>query len=80
MVGIYIGLDVHKSSVYVTTMNEEGNVCESFEIENTESALEGFKSRYLDLRPEIALEVSTSGKYIAGKLRDMGFSVHLAIH
>ena len=78
MVGIYIGLDVHKSSVYVTAMDEEGNVCESYEIENTESALNAFRSRYLDLRPEIALEVSTSGKYMARKLRDIGFSVHLA--
>ena len=60
------------------TMDEEGNVCESYGIENTESALNAFRSRYLDLRPEIALEVSTSGKYIARKLRDMGFSVHLA--
>ena len=59
-------------------MNEEGNVCESYEVENTESAFNAFKSRYLDLKPEIALEVSTSGKYIARKLRDMGFSVHLA--
>ena len=40
--------------------------------------MNAFKSRYLDLKPEIALEVSTSGKYIARKLRDMGFSVHLA--
>ena len=52
-------MDVHKSSVYVTTMDEEGNVCESYEIENAESALNAFRSRYLDLRPEIALEVST---------------------
>ena len=55
-------------------MDEEGNVCESYEIENKESALNAFRSRYLDLKPEIALEVSTSGKYIARKLRDMGFS------
>ena len=41
-------------------MNEEGNVCESFEIENKESALNAFRSRYLDLEPEIVLEVSTS--------------------
>ena len=59
-------------------MDEEGNVYESYEIENTESALNAFRSRYLDLRPEVALEVLTSGKYIARKLRDMGFSVHLA--
>ena len=29
------------------------------------------------LNPEIALEISTSGKYVARLLRDMGFSVHL---
>ena len=40
--------------------------------------MNAFKSRYLDLKPEIALEVSTSGKYIARILRYMGFSVHLA--
>ena len=40
--------------------------------------MNAFRSRYLDLRPEIALEVSTPGKYIARKLRDIGFSVHLA--
>ena len=59
-------------------MDEEGNVCESYEIENRESALNAFRSRYLDLKPEIALEVSTSGKYIARMIRYMGFSVHLA--
>ena len=30
-----------RKGVYVTAMDEEGNVCESYEIENTESALNG---------------------------------------
>ena len=37
-----------------------------------------FKDRYLEHKPEIALEVSTSGKYVTRLLRDMGFSVHMA--
>ncbi len=78
MVRILIGLDVHKRTVYITEMNEDGSIGEQYEIENTEDSWEDFRSRYLDLRPEIALEVSTSGKYVARKLRDMGFSVHLA--
>ena len=36
------------------------------------------RGRYLSMEPEISLEVSTSGKYIARKLREMGFSIHLA--
>ena len=37
-----------------------------------------FRERYLSMEPDISLEVSTSGKHVARKLRDMGFSVHLA--
>jgi metal-dependent amidase/aminoacylase/carboxypeptidase family protein len=59
-------------------MEYNGDVKEHYEISNDESAWTGFRGRYLSLQPEISLEVSTSGKYIARKLRDMGFSVHLA--
>ncbi len=51
---------------------------EQYEIVNGESEWAEFRERYLSMQPEISLEVSTSGKYIARKLRDMGFSVHLA--
>ena len=34
--------------------------------------------RYSSMKPEIALEQSTSGKYVAKFLRNKGFSVHLA--
>ena len=78
MVRKYIGQDVHKSSVYVTAMDEEGNVCESYYIENTESSLNQFKTGYLDMRPEILFEVSILGKYITIKLRDMGFSLNFS--
>ena len=73
-----MGLDVHKRTVYITELDDDGNIMEQYEIGNNINELEQFRSRYIDLNPEIALEVSTTGKYIAGKLRDMGFHVHLA--
>ena len=58
--------------------DDDEKIMEQSEIGNNINELEQFRSRYIDLNPEIALEVSTTGKYIAGKLRDMGFHVHLA--
>lgn len=37
-----------------------------------------FRERYLSTKSEIALEVSTTGKYVARKLKDMQSPVHLA--
>lgn len=59
-------------------MESNGTVGEQYEIMNSENAWDVFRSRYMDLKPEIALEVSTTGKYVARMLRDMGFSVHMA--
>ena len=73
-----IGMDVHKNSVNVTEMEEDGSVAENYEIENSEVAWNGFTERYSSTKPEIALEQSTSGKYVARLLRDRGFSVHIA--
>ena len=78
MIEIYMGLDVHKRTVYITELDDDGNIMEQYEIGNNINELEQFRSRYIDLNPEIALEVSTTGKYIARKLSDMGFHVHLA--
>lgn len=78
MVRIHIGLDVHKRTVYITELREDGSINEQYEFANAEESWVEFKSRYLDMRPEIALEVSTSGKYVARLLRNMGFSVHPA--
>ena len=78
MVRILIGLDVHKRTVFVTEMNEDGSTGEQYEIMNTEESWDKFQEQYLTREPEIALEISTSGKYVARKLRDLGFSVHLA--
>ena len=59
-------------------MNDDGSINEQYEIANDEESWKGFGSRYIELKPEIALEVSTTGKYFARMLRDMGFSVHKA--
>ncbi len=59
-------------------MEENGDVKEQYEIANTGESWETFRSRYYGSGSEIALEVSTTGKYVARKLRDLGFSVHLA--
>ena len=71
-------MDVHKGNVYITEMEDNGDLKEQYEILNDDSAWLEFNNRYISLKPEISLEVSTSGKYVARKLRDMGFSVHMA--
>jgi len=73
-----IGMDVHKHSVFVTEMEEEGNVKDQYEMSNDDESWESFLSRYSVYGNEIALEISTTGKFIARKLRNMGFSVHIA--
>ena len=75
---MWIGLDVHKCSVYITEMKENGNISEQYEIENKDESWNAFRDRYLEVRPEIALEVSTTGKYVARLLRDMGMKAHIA--
>ncbi|MEM3191261.1 MAG: hypothetical protein QXW80_06690 [Candidatus Micrarchaeia archaeon] len=43
-------------------MKKDGSVTEQYEIANTEESLNVFRERYIKTRPEIALEVSTTGK------------------
>ena len=62
----------------MTELDENGSINKQHEIENSEESWNKFRKEYLHLRPEIALEVSTSGKYVARMLRDLGFSIHLA--
>ncbi|EQB69721.1 hypothetical protein [Cuniculiplasma divulgatum] len=78
MIRILIGMDVHECNIYITEMEHNANVNEQYEIRNDESSWGDFREIYLSKYPEISLEVSTSGKYVAGKVRDMGFSIHLA--
>jgi transposase len=59
-------------------MDNDGNVREQYDMDNSESSWTGFRAKYNGMNLEIALEVSTTGKYVARKLRDMGFHVHMA--
>ena len=59
-------------------MEDNGNVNEQYDIGNSASSWDGFRARYAAADTEIALEVSTTGKYVARKLRDMGFHTHMA--
>ncbi len=71
-------MDVHKSGVYVTEMEENADVKKQYEMANDEESWMEFRERYSSVKLEIALEVSSSGKYVARLLREMGFSVHMA--
>ncbi len=73
-----IGLDVHNESVYVTAIDEDGTIVEQYEMQNSDEEWRKFKEKYMQLEPDIAMEMSTSGKYVARLLRDMGFSIHIA--
>ncbi len=73
-----IGMDIHKEMVYVTAMEEDGAIREQYEMKNDDEEWREFMDKYMKLKPDIAVEMSTSGKYAARILRDMGFSVHVA--
>ncbi len=71
-------MGIHKDSVYITAMDENGIVTEQYEIENMDDEWNKFKGEYLSLKPEIAMERSSSGKYVARLFMDMVFSIHIA--
>jgi len=73
-----LGIDVHKKSVYVTALDEDGKVLEQYETANSDDEWRKFREKYIELKPDIAMEMSTSGKYVARLLRDLGFSIHIA--
>ena len=57
----------------ITEIEEKSNVFSEYEIKNDESSLDEFRDRYILLKPEMAREVSTTGKYIVGKPGETGF-------
>lgn len=75
---VIIGIDVHKSMVNITEMEEDGEVKRNYEMDNTEESWNRFSEKYMDKKPEIVLEQSTSGKYVARILINRGFTVHMA--
>ena len=58
-------------------MKEDGNVKDQYDILSNEGKSNEFKIRYIEMNPEIALERSTTGKYVARKLSDMEFDVQM---
>ncbi len=42
---------------------------------NSDEEWTKFKDKYIQLKPDIAMEMSTSGKYVARLLRKMGLFV-----
>ena len=69
---------MYKRTVYVTEMKENGNVEERYEMTNCDESLNDLIHRYQADEVDIALEISTSGKYAVRILIDHGFLVHIA--
>ena len=61
-----IGLDVHKSSVYGTVMEDNGTIIVQRNMENNMETFNGFLLNYKD--HDIIIESSTSGKYLSKEL------------
>ncbi len=59
-------------------MDEDGTVIEDHKMPNNDEEWTKFREKYIQSKPDIAMEISTSGKYIARLLSDMGFSIHIA--
>ena len=73
----YIGIDAHKLSEYICVTDNDGKIVEEYKMDNTEENWTAFMKKYA-IDTEIAVETSTTGKYIAHMLRDNGFNIHLA--
>ncbi|EQD67866.1 transposase IS116/IS110/IS902 family protein, partial [mine drainage metagenome] len=74
---MYIGIDAHKLSESVCVTDNEGKIVEEYRMDNTEENWTAFMKKY-HKDTEIAVETSTTGKYVAHLLRDNGFHLHLA--
>ena len=73
-----IGIDAHKLSESVCVTDKNGNIMEEYKMDNTEENWTAFMNKYPKDDTEIAVESSTTGKYVAHLLRDNGFNIHLA--
>lgn len=72
-----IGIDAHKLSESICVTDGDGNIVEEYKMNNTEENWNSFMEKY-PKDAEIAVESSTTGKYVAMLLRDNGFRIHLA--
>ena len=74
---MYIGIDAHKLSESVCVTDKDGKIVEEYKMDNIEKNWTAFMKKYPE-DTEIAVETSTTGKYVAHMLRDNRFHLHLA--
>ena len=67
---IYIGMDVHKDSCYITVIDAEGKTIDEKEIK-TEDIDNWIKT--LDKESKIAMESSTASKPLYHVIKEQGF-------
>lgn len=72
---MYIGIDVHKNSCYLTALDEAGNILEEKEIE-TEHMTEWIHT--IDTSSKIAMEASTVSKPLYHLMREHKLNVLMA--
>jgi len=72
---MYIGMDVHKNSCYITALDAEGKTIEENEIQ-TEDVEKWIKT--VDTDCKIAMEASTASKPIYHMIREQGLDVLMA--
>ncbi|MGC8582055.1 MAG: IS110 family transposase, partial [Thermoplasmata archaeon] len=75
---MYIGIDAHKKLNNFCVLDDAGNILEISDFQNNEPELNNFILKYNKLKPEIAVEASTSGKFVAKTLANACMNVHLA--
>ena len=72
-----IGIDAHKYLNEICVLDDAGNTTDTFTIVNNEPELNKFIQKYRQFNPEIAIESSTSGKFVAKTLKKGSLNVHL---
>jgi transposase len=72
---MYIGIDVHKNSCYLTALDEAGNILEEKEIE-TEHMIEWVHT--IDTSSKIAIEASTASKPLYHLMKEHKLNVLMA--
>ena len=72
-----IGIDAHKYSNEICVLDDAGNTTETFAIANNVPELNNFILKYKKFNPQIAIESSTSGKFVAKTLKNGSLNVHL---
>lgn len=74
---MYIGMDVHKNCCQIVQMDEEGEIVEKHSIETSIKGLDEL-SRKVPNNAKIALEASTSGKFVYRHLKKKGLKILMA--